>query len=390
MNTTERFLKYVTFDTQSDEGSDTCPSTSKQLIFADYLAGQLAEIGIKDAFRDANGYVYGHIPASAGCENAPVIGLISHMDTSPDVSGKNVKPRIITYDGSNAPMTDSKYIGKPLIVSDRTTLLGADDKAGIAEIISACERVISDSSLKHGGISICFTPDEEIGRGSDNFDHKRFAADFAYTVDGGELGNIDNENFNAAGVTVKTAGVNTHPGSAKNKMRNALLYLNEFVSMLPAEQAPGNTEGAEGFYHLTDMSGDVSSAEAHLLIRDFDSKSFEERKRLVCRIGEFLNQKYGERTVLVDVEDSYYNMNDIISDHPEILERAQMAFRKVGIEPVTSSIRGGTDGARLSFEGLPCPNLSTGGMNFHSIYEAVSVEALEKMTDVLVEIVLAE
>lgn len=389
MNATDRFLKYVTFDTQSDENGSACPSTSKQLVFADYLVSQLAEIGITDAMRDANGYVYGHIPATAGCEGEPAIGLISHMDTSPDVSGENVKPRIITFNGSNADMIDGKYIGKDIIVSDGTTLLGADDKAGIAEIIAACERIISNGGLRHGPVSICFTPDEEIGCGSDNFDFERFAADFAYTVDGGEIGNIDNENFNAAAVTVRVEGVNTHPGSAKNKMKNALLYLNEYIAMLPPEQTPANTEGKEGFYHITHMSGDVSSAEAHFLIRDFDKEGFELRKRFVCQAGELLNQKYGGGTVSVDVEDSYYNMNDIISEHPEILERAESAFKRVGVETELSSIRGGTDGARLSFEGLPCPNLSTGGMNFHSIYEAIPVEALEKMTDALVEIVRA-
>ena len=387
MNVIERFLKYVAVDTQSDEGGSSCPSTEKQLVLADMLADELREMGLTDVKRDLHGYVYGYIPASAGFENEPSIGLIAHMDTSPDVSGANVNTKIITFDGTNAPMIDKKYIGEQLIVTDGTTLLGADDKAGIAEIVSACEQLINTPDIKHGRVCIGFTPDEEIGRGADLFDVKGFGADFAYTVDGGELGGIDCENFNAAAVHIDVFGINTHPGSAKGKMRNALLYLNEFINMLPAAETPANTEGREGFYHITDISGDVSFACADMLIRDFNSQSFENRKNFVKEAADFLNKKHGEGTVAVSVSDSYRNMYEIIGDHPEIIERAKRAMNCAGVKPYVSAIRGGTDGARLSFEGLPCPDLSAGGMNFHSVCEAVPIKALEKMTDVLVNIV---
>lgn len=387
MNVIERFLKYVTFDTASDENSTTFPSTDKQLVFADFLVDELKSVGVTDAIRDENGYVYGHIPASDGCGNAAAVGLISHMDTSPAVSGANVKPRIIVFDGKNAPMTDSKYIGNELIVSDGTTLLGADDKAGVAEIVSACEKITADKNLKHGKICICFTPDEEIGNGADRFDFERFGADYAYTVDGGELGGIEYENFFAAAVKLKVGGVNTHPGSAKNKMRNALIYLNEFVNMLPAEQTPAHTEGREGFYHICGMRGDETSAQLEMLVRDFERDGFEARKRFVLSVTDFLNSKYGDGTFCAEITDSYYNMREVIEKHMEIVARAENAMRKNGVEPVISAIRGGTDGARLSFEGLPCPDISTGGMNYHSIYESIPVEALKKMTDIIIGIV---
>ncbi len=386
MNATERFLNYVKFETTSDEESASCPSTAGQTVLAEYLAGELKGIGVADAAYDENGYVYGHIEASCGYENAPKIGLIAHMDTSPAVSGKDVKPQIIVFDGKNAPMVDGKYIGEELIVSDRTTLLGADDKAGVAEIIAACERIIADNTLKHGRISICFTPDEEIGRGADRFDFERFGADFAYTVDGGELGEISNENFNAAAIELTVHGINTHPGSAKNKMRNAILFLNEFINLLPAAEIPACTEGREGFYHIDSVSGNESEAHLSMLIRDFDKESFEKRKQYVENIVAFLNKKYGDATFEVSVTDSYYNMIEIIEKYPEITARIERAMQKAGVKPEFEPIRGGTDGARLSFEGLPCPNLSTGGMNFHSIYEAIPVKGLEKMTDVLINI----
>ena len=389
LNTLERFLKYVTFETTSDEESKTVPSTASQLILADYLAKELKEIGVEDAARDELGYVYGHIPATEGAENEPSIGLVSHMDTSPDVSGKNVNAKIITFDGTNAPMIDEKYIGKELVVTDRKTLLGADDKAGVAEIVSACEKIIRNK-IRHGKISICFTPDEEIGAGADHFDFERFNADFAYTVDGGELGGIEYENFNAASVSLTVHGVNTHPGSAKNKMRNAVLFLQEFMSMLPPFETPAHTENYEGFYHVSDVFGNETEAKLHMIIRDHDKKKFGERKKFVSSVVDFLNEKYGEKTFELSVKDSYYNMREIIEKHMDIVERAENAMKKLGVEPVVTPIRGGTDGARLSFEGLPCPNLSTGGMNFHSIYEALSVEALSKMTDVIVEIIKAE
>ena len=386
MNATERFLNYVKFETASDEESVSCPSTAGQTVLAEYLAGELKGIGVADAAYDENGYVYGHIEASCGYDNAPKIGLIAHMDTSPAVSGKDVKPQIIVFDGKNAPMVDGKYIGEELIVSDKTTLLGADDKAGVAEIIAACERIIADDTMKHGRISICFTPDEEIGRGADRFDFERFGADFAYTVDGGELGEISNENFNAAAVELTVHGINTHPGSAKNKMRNAILFLNEFINLLPAAEIPACTEGREGFYHIESVSGNETEARLSMLIRDFDKEGFEKRKQYIESTVAFLNKKYGGATFEVSVTDSYYNMLEIIEKYPEITARIESAMRKAGVKPEFEPIRGGTDGARLSFEGLPCPNLSTGGMNFHSIYEAIPVKSLEKMTDVLINI----
>lgn len=389
MNATDRFLNYVKFETTSDEESTTCPSTDCQLVFADYLVNELKSIGVTDAERDENGYVYGHISATSGCESLPKIGLIAHMDTSPDVSGKNVDPRIIVFDGANAPMVDEKYIGEELIITDGTTLLGSDDKAGIAEITAACEKIISDKTLKHGKISICFTPDEEIGRGADKFDFERFGADFAYTVDGEELGGIQAENFNAAAVELTVHGVNTHPGSAKNKMRSAILYLNEFMNMLPQAETPAHTEGYEGFYHVNGISGSETEAHLSMIIRDFDKQSFEKRKQLVSYIAAFLNKKYGDGTFEISVTDSYYNMAEIIAKYPETVKRAENAMHAAGIESVIEPIRGGTDGARLSFEGLPCPNLSTGGMNLHSVYEAIPVKALEKMTEVLINIISA-
>ena len=390
MTVVERFLKYVTFDTSSDEESGTVPSTAKQLAFADYLAEELRSAGVADAARDELGYVYGHIPASAGCENCPKIGFISHMDTSPDVSGANVKPRIITFDGKNAPMVSEKYIGQQLIVSDCTTLLGADDKAGVAAIVALCAALNSDENIRHGALSICFTPDEEIGRGADHFDFERFGADFAYTVDGGEVGGIECENFNAADADVIIHGVNTHPGSAKNKMRNASLYLAEFIGMLPAWETPAHTEGREGFYHVAHISGNETEARMHMIIRDHDREKFENRKGFVAGIADFMNEKYGDGTVEVSIKDSYYNMLEVIEQHMDIVERAEKAMLDAGVEPKLVPIRGGTDGARLSFEGLTCPNLPTGGMNFHSIYEAIPVDALTKMVEVLINIVTAE
>lgn len=389
MTAIDRFLTYVTFDTTSDEASETCPSTAKQLILADYLVKELKDIGITDAMRDENGYVYGHVPASAGMENEPKIGLIAHMDTSPDVSGKDVKPQIITFDGTNAPMVDKRYVGEQLIVTDQTTLLGADDKAGVAEIIAACDVLMKDAAIKHGQISICFTPDEEIGRGADRFDFERFDAIYAYTVDGGELGGIECENFNAASVKLAVHGVNTHPGSAKNKMRNAILFLHEFIALLPPAETPAHTEGYEGFYHINAVEGDETTASLHMLIRDHSDAMFEKRKAFVADTVRYLGGKYGENTFDLTITDSYRNMRVIIDKYPEIVARAENAMRACGVTPEITAIRGGTDGARLSFEGLPCPNLSTGGMGFHSIYEAIPVKALEKMTEVLVKLVSA-
>ena len=389
MSALDRFLQYVTFETTSDEENDACPSTAVQLVFADRLVKELLSVGVADAMRDENGYVYGHVPATAGCESLPKIGLVAHMDTSPDVSGKNVRPRIVTFDGDNLPMVDKKYIGREMVVSDQTTLLGADDKAGVAEIVELCAVLCSDKTVRHGTVCIGFTPDEEIGCGADRFDLARFGADFAYTVDGGELGEIEYENFNAAGVTLTVHGVNTHPGTAKNKMRNAVLFLHEFMSLLPAEQTPAHTEGREGFYHVAHIEGDDTTARLSMIVRDHDRACFEKRKQFLQTIVAYLNEKYGDGTFDLTVTDSYYNMREVIEQHMDIVERAKTAMTAVGMTPEILPIRGGTDGARLSFMGLPCPNLCTGGMNFHSIYEAIPADALDKMVEVLLHIVKA-
>ena len=389
MNALERFLKYVTFETTSSEESETVPSTPTQLVLADYLVKELKEIGVTNAERDSFGYVYGFIPASKGAKNEPSIGLISHMDTSPDVSGKDVKARIITFDGTNAPMISDAYIGKELVVTDGKTLLGADDKAGIAEIIAACEKIIKEG-VKHGKISVCFTPDEEIGSGADHFDFERFGADFAYTVDGGELGGIEYENFNAALVSLRVHGINTHPGSAKNKMKNAVLYLGEFISMLPPEETPAHTENYEGFYHVSDVSGNETEARLHMLIRDHDREKFEARKRFVLSVTDFLNEKYGEGTFEIEIKDSYYNMKKCIEPCMYVVERAKKAMKAAGMNPVEVPIRGGTDGARLSYEGLPCPNLCTGGENYHGRFEYIPVEDMEQCCRMLVALLRME
>lgn len=387
MTVIERFMDYVTYETTSDEQSSTCPSTACQKILGQRLAEDLLAVGLSDAAMDENGYVYGHLPATPGCENAPKIGLIAHMDTSPDVSGKNVKPRIITYDGTNASMLEDKFLGKEMIVGDGTTLLGADDKAGVAEIIAACAELTAHPERRHGRISVCFTPDEEIGSGADHFDFARFGAGYAYTVDGGEVDEFEYENFNAAAADLVIHGVNTHPGSAKNKMRNAVLYAAEWISLLPPAETPAHTEGREGFYHVADVSGNETETRVHMIVRDHDREKFEQRKAFLIRLAAYLNEKYGAGTFELTVTDSYYNMREKIEPHREIIDRAMDAMRRAGLNPVALPIRGGTDGARLSYEGLPCPNLPTGGVNFHSIYEAIPVEALHTMVQVLQNIV---
>ncbi len=387
MTVIERFMDYVTYETTSDEQSSTCPSTACQKILGQRLAEDLRAVGLSDAAMDENGYVYGHLPATPGCENAPKIGLIAHMDTSPDVSGKNVKPRIITYDGTNASMLEDKFLGKEMIVGDGTTLLGADDKAGVAEIIAACAELTAHPERRHGRISVCFTPDEEIGSGADHFDFARFGAGYAYTVDGGEVDEFEYENFNAAAADLVIHGVNTHPGSAKNKMRNAVLYAAEWISLLPPAETPAHTEGREGFYHVADVSGNETETRVYMIVRDHDREKFEQRKAFLVRLAAYLNEKYGAGTFELTVTDSYYNMREKIEPHQEIIDRAMDAMRRAGLNPVALPIRGGTDGARLSYEGLPCPNLPTGGVNFHSIYEAIPVEALHTMVQVLQNIV---
>ena len=392
----ERFLKYVSFDTKSDENSETCPSTLGQKLLGAALVEEMLEMGITDARMDENGYVYGTIP---GNPNLPTIGLIAHMDTSPDASGTDVKARIVEYTGEDILLNAEKdiwlrasdypgmkkHIGKHLIVTDGTTLLGADDKAGVAEIMTAAEFLLR-ARMNHATVKIGFTPDEEIGRGADLFDVAGFGADYAYTVDGGSIGELEYENFNAAGAKVEIFGVNIHPGSAKDKMKNAQLIAMEFNALLPADQRPEHTEGYEGFFHLTDMQGDVEKATLYYIIRDHDFEKFEEKKELLVKAGEKLNEKYGNGSVCVSVKDSYFNMKQMIEPCMFIVERAKSAMEAVGITPSIQPIRGGTDGARLSFEGLPCPNLCTGGENFHSRFEYVPVEDMERIKDLLIQL----
>ena len=383
----ERFLRYVTFDTQSDEESDTCPSTEKQKALAAALVEEMRGMGIADARMDENGYVYGTVP---GDPELPTIGLIAHMDTAPDASGANVKAKIVAYDGGDVCLNEEKGIflreadypylknhaGKHLIVTDGTTLLGADDKAGIAEILTAVEELLAEGGA-HAPIRIGFTPDEEIGRGADRFDLAHFGADYAYTVDGGTLGELEYENFNAASAVVTVHGRNVHPGSAKRCMINAQLIAMEFHGMLPVHDRPEATEGYEGFSHLCAMQGEVELATLEYIIRDHDRASFEARKALFESAAAFLNAKYGAGTVEVALRDSYYNMREKIEPHMAIVEAAQQAMRDAGVTPRVVPIRGGTDGARLSYEGLPCPNLFTGGENYHGRFEYVPVEDME-------------
>lgn len=400
MTATERFLKYITFDTESDESSQTVPSTEKQKVLGAYLARELEEMGLEGAHMDQYGYVYGWLPASKGREDDPVVALIAHMDTAPRVSGKNVKARVVAYAGGDIVLNQEKgivmkaaefpdladQVGKHLIVTDGTTLLGADDKAGVAEIFTAVDHLIQHPELPHGRVAVCITPDEEVGQGADYVDLEKLGAAYGYTVDGGPLGSLEYENFNAAGANVTIHGVNIHPGDAKNKMKNACLIAAELIAMVPPAEAPAHTEGYEGFYHLCTMSGDESEAKLEWIIRDHDREKFEARKTVMANIGDYLNGKYGPGTVEMDIQDAYRNMKEMVLPHPEILDRARSAFRAAGIEPVDVAIRGGTDGAKLSFLGLPCPNLSTGGYHFHGVYEYIPRESLESMTEVLVHL----
>lgn len=404
MNVKERFLRYVAMDTRSDPESGAHPSSAKQLTLGKVLRDELAALGLEKVRMTDEGYVYAELPASPGCEELPSIGLIAHMDTSPDVSGENVRAHTITWTGEDTALdADGKYIlsrrdfshldryvGGELIVTDGSTLLGADDKAGIAEIMTALEVLIADPSISHGRVSVCFTPDEEIGEGADFFDVEGFGAAFAYTVDGGALGELEYENFNAASAVVTVSGVNIHPGEAKNKMRNAALLAAEFASLMPPAETPAHTEGYEGFFHLTRIAGDEESARLEYLIRDHDRTLFEKRKDTMRELARFLNSRYGEGVFTLAVEDSYYNMREMIEPHMHIVERAKNAMRSAGVEPVVCPIRGGTDGARLSYMGLPCPNLSTGGHNFHGRFEYIPVRSLESMVRVLTELVRSD
>ena len=392
----ERFLRYVQVETTSCERNNCCPSTPGQKVLGEMLARELLELGIRDARMDEHGYVYGTIPAK-GDASKPAIGLIAHMDTSDAVPGAT-KPRIIPdYDGGTIRLENGTEIsgfdflpglkGEELIVTGGDSVLGADDKAGVAEIMALCERMTAPDTPDHGKICIAFTPDEEIGRGADLFDLEGFGADFAYTVDGGALGELEYECFNAASCTVSVRGVSIHPGSAKDQMINASLVAMEFAGLLPPWERPEHTEGYEGFYHLTEMSGNEEHAELRYILRDHDLSKLEAKKAVIMTACEVLNRRYGEGTVTVELKDSYRNMREIIEQHPETVERAKSAFISNGVRPVIQPIRGGTDGARLSFCGLPCPNLSTGGYNFHGRKELIPVSAMEKMTDVLASIV---
>ena len=400
--TVDYFLQYAKIDTQSDETTGTTPSTPKQRKLAKLLAEQLVAIGAEEVTYDEQyGYVYATVPASQGCEDAPVLGFIAHMDTSPAVTGANVKPRIVeNYDGKDIVLNEAEkivlkvedfpdiaaYKGQDLIVTDGTTLLGADDKAGIAEIMAAAEYLLTHPHVRHGKLRLGFTPDEEIGEGADHFDVKLFGADFAYTVDGGELGELEDETFNAAGAKLIVHGRSVHPGGAKGKMINAILLAQEFQSLLPVFQNPMYTENREGFFHLDHISGNVEKTVADYIIRDHDRQLFEEKKAMCAQCADFLNEKYGAGTVAVEIRDSYYNMKEALAPYPHLMENASGVLRELGVEPKVTPIRGGTDGARLSFMGLPCPNLCTGGSNFHRRFEYACVQSMEKVTELLIRL----
>ena len=385
---TERFLKYVSFDTMSDEFSETCPSSEKQKLLGAALVEEMREIGISDAFMDEYCYVYGTVP---GDPKLPTIGLIAHMDTSPDASGADIKAKIVEYNGGDVCLNEKKGIwlreadypslknhhGKHLVVTDGTTLLGADNKAGIAEIM-ACAEYLMTARCNHATLKIGFTPDEEIGRGADKFDVKGFGADYAYTADGGAIGEIEYENFNAAGAKVEFFGLNIHPGSAKDKMVNSQYIAMEYQSMLPAAQKPENTEVYEGFIHLTDMEGEVEKSTLRYIVRDHDMGKFAQKKAVMRAAADFINAKYGEGTCVLTLKDSYFNMKKCIEPVMHIVEKAKAAMCQAGMNPVEVPIRGGTDGARLSYEGLPCPNLCTGGENYHGRFEYIPVEDMGK------------
>lgn len=409
MTLLERFLQYIHFMTTSDEASATCPSSSGQLDLGHYLVQELQQIGLLQVKMDANGYVYGMLPATPGDEANPAIGFIAHMDTSPDFSGENPKPQILeNYDGEDVLLKGSGAVlkvsefpelknwkGRTLITTDGTTLLGADDKAGIAEIVTAMEMLVranQDSvQIHHGEIWVCFTPDEEIGRGTEHFGLNLFPATFAYTVDGGDEREIASENFNAATAIFEIKGKSVHPGDAKGIMKNAALMAAEIAMALPKNETPAMTEGREGFYHLVQMEGDVSSAKLVYIVRDHDQKQFAIRCGYLQKLAEIFNSKYGgtaeNPAVLIRLKHSYRNMRPVLEKHPEILERARRAILNAGLEPVDSLIRGGTDGALLSYQGLPCPNLGTGGYGFHGPFEHISVEGMETVVQIILNIV---
>lgn len=400
MDLVERFLKYVSFDTQSDENSETTPSSPKQMVFAKYLQGELTTFGFEDVDLDEHGYLYATLPANTE-KAVPVIGFIAHMDTSPDMSGANVTPRIVSkYDGSDIVLNEAdgiilsprqypellKHQGEDLIVTNGHSLLGADDKAGIAEIVSAMVYLKEHPEIKHGKIRVAFNPDEEIGMGAHKFDVQKFGCEFAYTMDGGEVGELEYENFNAASAKVHVKGVNVHPGTAKNKMINSMRVANEFITLMPKSEVPECTEGYEGFYHLIGMKGEVENTTLNYIIRDHDRSIFEQRKQNMLAWAEQLNEKYGKGTVSVELKDQYYNMREKVEPVKHIIDIAFKAMEEAGVSPVIHAIRGGTDGAQLSFKGLPCPNIFAGGMNMHGRFEYVPIQSMEKAKNVIIKI----
>ena len=400
MTIVERFLKYVSFDTQSAEDSETTPSTEKQWVLARYLKEELEGIGLTEVEIDEHAYVYATLPANTD-KPLPTVGFIAHMDTSPDSSGKDVKPRIVKdYDGGDIVLDEAAgivtspkkfpelldHVGEDIIVTDGHTLLGADDKAGIAEIVHAMAYLIAHPEIKHGRIRVGFNPDEEIGLGAHRFNVEKFGCDFAYTMDGGELGELEFENFNAASAKVEVTGVSVHPGYAKNKMVNAARVATEYASLMPAAETPERTAEYEGFYHLLGMSGNVEKASLTYIIRDHDRARFEERKEYAAAVGELLNKKYGAGTVKVTLADQYYNMREKVEPVMHIIDTALDAMKDCGIQPRVRAIRGGTDGAQLSFKGLPCPNIFAGGLNFHGPHEFLPIPSLEKASMVVVKI----
>ena len=399
MTITERFLKYVSFCTTSNEESGSTPSTQGQIEFAKYICDELKTIGLIDIELDNNGYIMATLPANT--DNKPTIGFIAHLDTAPDASGENIKARIVqAYDGKDILLNETKnivlqtskypeilhYIGQDIIVTDGTTLLGADDKAGVAAIVSACEYLIQNPHIQHGKIRIGFTPDEEIGQGADHFDVAKFGCDFAYTIDGGAIGELEYENFNAAGCKVHFSGINVHPGYGYKKMINSQLIANRFISMLPPDETPAHTQGYEGFFHLIGMNGSVESSTLSYIIRDHDRERFEARKQCILDITKLLNNEYGEATVQVELRDQYYNMREKVEPVMHIIDLVKSSMLEVGVTPKVQPIRGGTDGARLSFEGLPCPNIFAGGENFHSRFEYLPIPSLVKAMEVIIKI----
>ena len=400
MTLLERFLKYVSFDTQSSEETGVTPSTPGQMVFARYLKDELESLGLQEVTLDDNGYLFATLPANTD-EEVPVVGFIAHMDTSPDMSGKGVSPRIVrNYDGGDITLCADEnivlspaqfpellaHVGEDLIVTDGKTLLGADDKAGIAEIIAAVAYLKEHPEIKHGKIRIGFNPDEEIGLGAHKFDVEKFACDWAYTMDGGEVGELEFENFNAASAKLLFKGRNVHPGYAKNKMINSLRVANRFMSFLPDSETPEHTDGYEGFYHLIGVSGDVEQTTVSYIIRDHDRVRFEARKAEMQRLADLVNAEYGEQVVTLELKDQYYNMRQQIEPVMHVIDIAFEAMKAVGVEPHVKAIRGGTDGAQLSFKGLPCPNIFAGGLNFHGRYEFVPIQSMEKAMNVIVKI----